>query len=101
MISVSSYLFGKPGIYFRDNDNNPKKLLEVGNEIAEDLAKIAKNIEIMDKNGWTNQFQMYDIEFGHKKWSELPKEEIEKHLKEIGVDMSVISLNNYMEEDLN
>jgi len=95
MLKISSYLFGKPDIYFRNEKKNVKVIIDVAKEIRERTDAIAMNTEILEKNGWTNEFNMYDIYYyPNFKVDEISKfnskDHVIKYLEDLGIDLSVV-----------
>lgn len=98
MVSISIWLFGKPEWEISDKMDITKSqtFKDLGNELK---ARMDEKGEIIDKlvaDGWNLELCLYDI---HACRDGLKTIDVENHLKGLGIDPDMVSVNEFYNED--
>ena len=94
-VSVEIYLWGKPE-WELPAEINDKVLLNAGNQFKEYLGKIAKNVAILQKNGWEIELGLYDL-FCSKSGIDT-KKDVMKEFKRLELDSKDFLIDEYEDE---
>lgn len=95
-VSVEIYLWGKPE-WELPAEINDNVLFNAGNKFKECLDKIAKNVAILQKNGWEIELGLYDL-FCSKDGIDTKKDVI-KEFKKLKLNSKDFLIDEYEDEE--
>jgi hypothetical protein len=83
-VTLSLYLFGKPGWMVGEGDVTPQELRDLAQELHEHLRAAADVVEKLTGAGWAAQTTLYEILFSPPALG--TKAAVEEQLRSLGID---------------